>query len=307
MGMICGSFWVSFACQYLGCLLFLKHLLVWATEGDRSHFYHQTTGFGFLSDRMSKAPSVFFFGDDDYEDLDKSIGWTIDVYAAENQSAEDPEHLSEQQEKKFLGFPGQYNFAARQRRTEFEKLFRGNDFSYALIGIGIATPHSSMASIPGFRQEIYEIELRKSEKTQYPRRPPIEVPLDVADLTSRHLWEYGVLSYDGSDYADTATPMSLEFQPMSMLSIAAKAALDGSHRQPVKGEVTESHFVSVVSVSYLLPNVTPHDEHLVKTVRDMVGLLDGLQGLRELRVLRTIAHSDLRFLCSTRTEQPCSL
>ncbi|KAF3046594.1 hypothetical protein E8E12_011124 [Didymella heteroderae] len=282
--------------------------LVWATEDDRSHFYHQTTGFGFVSDRLKKVPSVFFFGDDDYARLEELSRWTIHVLAAEIRNGEDKVHLHEQQENRFLEYPGRYEFAARQERVEFEKLYGGNDFDYALIGItNIGYGHSASELTPGVEFEAYKVELRRHENLAYPPSSPgsISAPTDIADLTSKLPWEYGILSYDDGEYKDTAYPMSLSFQPMSTLHMANVFRPERNRRNSMNTEAVEQYSMCIVSASMQGIAEDGRDGTAIEDLRVKLGLLDGRDGLRELRVLRAITRSAasefVHFVCTWNT------
>lgn len=281
--------------------------LAWATEDDRSHFYHQTTGFGFLSDHMRKAPSVFFFGDGLYDAFEQIKEWTIDVFGVEGRDTENSKHtqgskqVSDLQKTQYLGSLGSRDFMARQERAVFETLYQGNDFDNAFIGITATEARVEPNLACGLDGERYEVKLQRCEHTQYPSQPHTELPADIADLMSKHPWEYGVLSCDDSEYSDTATPMSLTFLSMSTLHMANKFLPERSHRQSLEMEATEQYFICIVSVSSRLPSRSRRDENSIRNLRGMIGLLDGLEGLRELRVLQTIAHNEepeiVRFVC----------
>ncbi|KAF3051530.1 hypothetical protein E8E11_008010 [Didymella keratinophila] len=277
--------------------------LVWMTDGDRSHFYHQSTGFGLLSCRMKKVPSVFFLGDDDYARLEASRRWAVHVILAERRDGQAHVRLIEEQEKQFFEHPGQCQFAARQERGEYEKLYKGNDFDYALVGIShIGYDHPAPGLTAALEFEAEKVELTRFRSLLYPTPSPskINTPVDIADLTRKQPWEYGVLSHDGGKYMNSAYPMSLSFRPMSTLHMANKFLPASSQRNSVVTEAREQYTVCIISASSNV-EVTSTFEDL----RKRLGLLDGRDGLRELRVLRGITPSagsdSIRIVCTWNT------
>ena len=267
---------------------------VWATEDDRSHFYHQSTGFGTLSERMKKAPSVFFFGDDDYARLEETSKWAVHVLIEESQGGQARERLNEKQEKEFLEYPGKYQFATRQDSLETEMLYQGNDFDYALIGIlDIGSDHLEPDLTAGLKLEASGLELRRHQSLLYPTPSPsnVDAPVDIADLTSKQLCKYGVIPHDHGEYKDPAYPMSLSFRPMSILQMANKFLPVRSRRNSVIRESGEQYTVCIVSVS--MHRIIENEEagSTFGDLRKQLRLLHGRDGLRELRVLRGIKPS----------------
>lgn len=258
---------------------------------------------------MRKAPSVFFFGDGLYDAFEQIKEWTIDVLGVEGRDTGSSKHIqgseqvSDLQKTQYLESLGSRDFMARQERAVFETLYQGNDFDNAFIGIIATEAHVERKTAWGLYEERYEVKLQRCEQTQYPNQPHTEVPVDIADLTSKYPWEYGVLSYDDSEYSDTATPMSLTFRPMSTLHMANKFLSERSRPHSFQMEATEQYFICIVSISSGLTSRNRRDNKSIGNLREMIGLLDGLEGLRELRVLQTIARNEepeiVRFVCGT--------
>jgi hypothetical protein len=254
---------------------------------------------------MKKAPSVFFFGDDDYARLEETSRWAVHVLTAERQDGQAHERLNGKQEKQFLEFPGQYQFAARQERVEHKKLYKGNDFDYALVGIlNIGYDHLAPALTAGLELEACVVELRRRQNLPPPTPSPsnINAPVDIADLTSKQPWEYRILSHDDGVYKDFAYPMNLSFQPMSTLHMANKFLPARSRRNSVVTEARQQYTMCIASASMQEINESGEVRSTFEDLRKQLGLPDGRDGPRELRVLRGItpdAHLDLvRFLCS---------
>lgn len=265
-------------------------------------------GFGILSDRMKKVPSVFFFGDDDHARLEETSRWAVNALIAESRDGQAQERLSEQQEKQFLEHPGRYQFAARQERVVSEKLYQGNDFDYALVGImNIGSGHPAPELALGFGLEVYEVELKRLQDVPYPTPSPasIDAPVDIADLTSRQPWEYGILSQDYGEYKDTAYPMSLSFRPMSTMHMADAFLPARSRRNSVITEAKEQYTLCIISAPVQRISENEKVKSTFEDLRTQLGLLDGRDGLREVRVLRdTTPGAGLHlvgFVCSKST------
>lgn len=278
---------------------------MWATKDDRSHFYHQSTGFGLLSERMEKAPSVFFFGDGDYARLEETGRWAVHVLTAKRRDGQTHERLDGLQEERFVEYTGQYQFAARQGRVEFEKLYKGNERDYALVGIlNIGADHTTPGMTAGLTLEACEIELGRHQILLFPipSTSEINAPVGIADLTSRQPWEYGILSHDDGKFKNSAYPMSMSFRPMSTLHLANKFLSARSRQNSVVTEVREQYTVCIVSASK--QRIIENEEvgRNFEELRKDLGLLDGQDGLREVRVLRGIALNtdsySVRFVCS---------
>jgi len=224
----------------------------------------------------------------------------VHVIIAESQDGQPHERLSATQDKQFLEYPGRYQFAARQQRVQYEKLYGGNDFEYALVGIlKIGYDHLVSGLTASLELEAFEVELTRFRSLLYPTPSPstINTPVDIADLTRKQPWEYGILSHDGGKYMTSADPMSLSFRPMSTVHMSNKFLPASSQRDSVVTEAREQYTVCIIPASSN-GEVTSTFEDL----RKQLGLLDGRDGLRELRVLRGItpsADSDsIRFVCS---------
>ena len=252
---------------------------------------------------MTKAPSVFLFGDDSYEELDKTKQWTIDVLGAEAGDARDLKDSFDVQEQQLLEWLGLHDFKTRQERKIVEKLYQGNDFDNAFIGLITSNSRVEKNSVCGFKWDRYSIELQKCQPSQFPGSPYVEAPVDIAELTRKQPWEYEVLSYDESEYSDTATPMSLTFHPMSTLGMTDKFLPGSGDQRLVKTEAEEEYTMCILSVPADPISRSQCDEILVEDLRERIGLQDGVEGLQELRVLRKIAHKDgtetVCFLCGT--------
>ncbi len=286
---------------------FAEQVEVWETEKSRQQFYHQTTGFGSMSQRMMKAPNVFFFGDETYEELDMAAEWTIHVLGIEMKEDGDSEHSEslkrtfEAQEQQFAGLLGRYNFVVRQEETVLNNLYKGSGSGNAYIGLIGSESRGEQGSRNDFRGETYPVELHKHESRPYPNCTPVDVPVDIADLTKRQPWEYGVLEYDVSDYFDTAYPMSLSFRPMSTLGLAEDFLPESEHKPNAQSETGNEYTMCILSlsieISYSTENGTTGDDEL----RKYAGLQEGARGLRELNVLRTTGSQYksriVKFLC----------
>ncbi|KAF9699748.1 hypothetical protein EKO04_002197 [Ascochyta lentis] len=258
--------------------------LVWDKEDDRSYFYHQTTGFGFMSHHMTKLPSVFFFSDSLYTELNETNQWTISIVSAEAEQAHDLKN--DLKGKRMEEFFGSYSFVAQQQKDIFENLYEGNNFNAAVVALTRTDKRAEKKLECRFQKEHYSIELGVCKKIAYPGPDHVEAPLSIAELTRKQPWEYGVLSCDESRYSDTAYPMSLTFQPMSTLTTANKFQSEPMDRPTIEQAAADKYATCVIC--FELDVTSQLDEDTTEHLRESGKLQDGVQGLRELSILRMI-------------------
>ncbi|KAJ8115072.1 hypothetical protein OPT61_g3188 [Boeremia exigua] len=289
----------------------LWFFLIWETEDSRRQYYHQTTGFGFVSQRMARLPNMFFFGNASYQELDKTSAWTIDVLGAEMKDVSDPKHTQDLErrsgvhEQQFVELLDQHNFVARQKGAELENLYQSNDFGDAFVGLVSSDLRRDQDSRDGFRWDRFSVELQKCEPSPYPSCTQVDVPVDIADLTGRQPWEYGVLRYDDSEYSDTAYPMDLNFRPMSTIGMANKFVAESDHQQIEQSKADNGYTMCIISLSAEFSHLNNDSRDEIDDLREEIGLQDGIQGLRELSILRMTGsqteRQNVRLLCAWNT------
>ncbi|KAH6638228.1 hypothetical protein C7974DRAFT_391113 [Boeremia exigua] len=285
----------------------LWFLLLWDSEDSRYKFYHQTPGLGFMSQRMAKAPSVLFFCNDSYLELDESRNWTIDVLSAETKDTSELEHskdakqMSKLQEQQFVELLNRHRFVARHEQAVVENLYQGNCFGNAFFGLIRSDLCGEKDIKGGFSSERYSLELQKLEPGLHPTCAHTDVPTDIAHLTRKLPWEYAVLKFDTSEYSDTAYPMNLSFRPMSTLAMADKFLSESDGLSTTCAEVGNAHAVCIVSKLVDSGYPTGIDKDANDSRAEM-GLHDGVKGLQELSILQMTGNQaknkTVRFLCS---------
>ena len=155
-------------------LLRLLIFIVWETEDDRPRFYKQTVGFGFMSDHMTKPPSVFLFGEGLYDELGSTPDWTVDVITSEN--------------AEIAQFLNGHLFVAQQERHVIVELYDGNDFDSATIALIKTVGLEQEDTRHGLQWKRYAIELHRCEQTRCPGLTTVEAPKNIAELVREEPW-----------------------------------------------------------------------------------------------------------------------
>ncbi|KAF2622686.1 hypothetical protein BU25DRAFT_414935 [Macroventuria anomochaeta] len=265
--------------------------LVWESYAGRNDFYRQTTGFGFMGNHIAKAPYVYLFGEDSYEGLDHTHQWTIDIIGAEagaakgSQNTHDPKQKLDVQEEQFVQLLSRHDFVARQEKKSIWSYYVDSRFEDAIAAL-VKTENRRHQDLKcGLKWKQFSIELHKCGQTPYPASPHVGMPLNIADLIKKQPWEYGVILHDqSSQYWDTAYPMSLSFQPMMVLSKANIFLPERVNRQTVEPTTADEYAMAIICVKLKVASFEL-DKHLVESLRELVGLQDGVSGLRQLNLL----------------------
>ena len=261
---------------------------VWQTEKDREHFFHQSTGFGFVSGYMTNTPAVFFFGEDAYDKLDATKTWVIDVIIAVTSGIQElqlPEPTS------------RYSFVGQQEKAIVEKHYQGNHFGDAIFGL-MQSDHSEWKypqSKHTWARNVLEFE--KRAPAVHPDCRTTEVPVNIAGLIEKQPWEYGLISYDTSiysslDYPSTAHPLSLTFQPMCTMDVPDEPLGESEDRDNGELGTDKHHIMCMLSLSESPIRASKSGDEAIAEIRNKFGLQAGTQGLREVKVLRSTSFED---------------
>lgn len=217
---------------------------------------------------------MFFFGDAEYGKLGETKDWTIDVLSKD---------LGEPVSAELLG---SYDFVAQHEAEAVARLYQGNDFGDAVVGISKGDVRVHPEPKDRLRREHFSIKLHKYKPTVHQSCTYTEVALNIADLTKKKLWEYGVLEYDDSDHADTAYPMDLSFQPMMTIGSADNLISDSDHQLSVQSGDGRRYYMCIVSLTEEANDSNQVSKGIIENLRNKVGLHDGVEGLREISLLR---------------------
>lgn len=217
---------------------------------------------------------MFFFDDAEYGKLGETRDWTIDVLY---------EDLGEPVSAELLA---NYDFVTQHKDEAGARLYQGNDFGNAVVGLfkGDVREHPKPKDRLG--REQFSIRLHKYEPIVHQSCTHTEVALNIADLTKKKPWEYGVLDYDASDYADTAYPMDLSFQPMMTIGSTDNFSSDHDHQLSVQPGDGSRYSMCIVSLTEETNGLNQVGKGVIEGLRNEVGLHDGVQGLREISLLR---------------------
>lgn len=261
---------------------------VWQTEKDREHFFHQTTGFAFVSGYMTSTPAVYLYGEDVFDRLDATKTWIIDVIIAVTsgiQGIQLPEPKS------------RYRFVGQQERAVVEKLYQGNHFGDAIFGL-MQSDHSDEKYPQSKHTWVrYILEFEKRAPAPYPDCRTTEVPVNIAGLIEKQPWEYGLISYDTSiysslDYPSTAHPLSLTFQPMCTMDVPDESLGESEHCGDGELETDKNHIMCILSLLDSPRGTSEPKDKAIEEMRNKLGLQNDTQGLREVRVLRGTSVED---------------
>jgi hypothetical protein len=248
---------------------------------------------------MEKPPSVFFFGEGSYDELGRTNQWTIDIVSADLEHAQDLKRAAT--EKWMERLLNNHRFAVQQTKEVFEDLYDGNDFGAAVVALIKTDDRTEKDLECKHKWEQYAVEIDVCERYPYSIPDNIKAPLDISDLLSKQPQEYGSISQDDSSYSDTAYPMSLTFRPMSTLRMANKfrrnsGGSDSIDRPELDAVATDAYATAVIHVKLKTPS-SQFDGNSTENVREMLGLQDEVDGLRELSVLERDGHkTDIWFL-----------
>lgn len=261
---------------------------VWQTEKDREHFFHQSTGFGFVSGYMTSTPAVFFFGEDAYDKLDATKTWVIDVIIAVTSGIQElqlPEPTS------------RYSFVGQQEKAIVEKHYQGNHFGDAIFGLMQLDHYEWKYPQSKHTWARNVLEFEKRAPAVHPDCRTTEVPVNIADLMEKQPQEYGLISYDTSiysslDFPSTAHPLSLTFQPMSTMDVPDEPLGESEHRGDGELETGKHHIMCMLSMPDSLIGASEPRDKAIEEMRNKIGLQNDAQGLREVRILRSTSGED---------------
>jgi hypothetical protein len=248
---------------------------------------------------MTKPPSVFLFEDGLYNQLDTTRDWTIAVMTSETGDGSILDHESNVGEPQTAQFVDGHHFVARQEKEVIAQLYDGNHFDHATSALIKTSDLMKITLECELNWKRYSFELHKCEKNLHPSPANVEAPANIADLTKKQPWEYGILSLEESKYSDTAYPMNLTFRPMSTLSMADKFHPEPSDRTNVELASTNEYAMCIVGF-IISPQFVMSGAAFIDYLRTMARLQDGVDGLRELSVLTESRYPDkIKFLAGT--------
>jgi phage gp37-like protein len=233
-----------------------------------------------MSEHMVKPPSIFLFVDGQYDGLFKSERWRIDIVSADADRARSLKSTVE--EDRLKGNLQNADFVSLQENEALQTLYDGNSFDAAFIALRRTDDHPAMTLECEFNWEQYLVELEICQKRSYPTLKNAEAPSDIAGLARKQPWEYGVLSSDQSQYADTAYPMSLTFRPMAALSMANKFLPDSTALSVSDIATTYEYAAAIIQVK--VRSLSQLNVKSARELRENVGLQD-VDGLCELSIL----------------------
>lgn len=238
---------------------------------------------------MTKPPSVFLFGEDLYKELSTTDQWTIDIIGTETGHAKDVKHRFERPGNLVTQLLERHNFVAWQNKELVDNLYQGNNFDSTFIALIKTADCTETTPKSELEWERHSIKLQRCEQNQYPSPALVEAPRNIAGLTKIQPWEYGVLPQDESEYSNTAYPMNLTFRPMSTLAMADNFQYGSNDRPTVDIAATNEYAMCVVEFP-LDPSLYQSSGNPIEGLRKMGGLQDGVDGLRELSILREPEH-----------------
>lgn len=246
---------------------------------------------------MYKPPSVLLFGGSSYTELDRTNDWTISVLSAEDEDAQDPKRSHDK--IAFNRLRDRCDFVARQEKETTARLYQGGlDFNSAIAAL---TGRDRWNLNAESQWKHHFVKLEACKRIAYPHPFQVAAPLDIAELTTKQPWEYGVLPSDDSQYSDAAYPMSLTFRPMSTIGSVSTFQQEHADRSVPETIAEGEYAVCIILVQADPSRWSRHNEKPIEDLRTSLGLQDGAVGLCELSVLRVNDGGDneqtVRFLC----------